>query len=171
MQGILTSRFDRRRRLDALRRWHQWFQPQLPFQELHLLTEPPAGGTETELMQGASAMLDGPIDRRLHRSPHILDHRSHDSTVSYTRGGIVHGNKPASRTHVTSRFSRMLKKSASGVLASFRGSTYRSVRLASSLAAASLDGHFEHPAWCTPGVPDARTGEIQVYAQSFSAAC
>ena len=30
----------------------------------------------------------------------------------------------------------MLKKSASGVLASFRGSTYRSVRLASSLAAA-----------------------------------
>jgi hypothetical protein len=41
----------------------------------------------------------------------------------------------------------MLKKSASGVLASLRGSTYRSVRLASSLAAALLDGHFEHPAW------------------------
>jgi hypothetical protein len=39
----------------------------------------------------------------------------------------------------------MLKKSASGVLASFRGSTYRSVRLASSLAAALLDGLFEHP--------------------------
>jgi hypothetical protein len=39
----------------------------------------------------------------------------------------------------------MLKKSASGVLASLRGSTYRSVRLASSLAAALLDG-FEHPA-------------------------
>jgi hypothetical protein len=35
---------------------------------------------------------------------------------------------------------------ASFVLASLRGSTYRSVRLASSLAAASLDGHFEHPA-------------------------
>jgi len=34
----------------------------------------------------------------------------------------------------------MLKKSASIVLASFRGSTYRSVRLASSLAAALLDG-------------------------------
>ena len=30
----------------------------------------------------------------------------------------------------------MLKKSASGVLAALRGSTYRSVRLASSLAAA-----------------------------------
>ena len=32
--------------------------------------------------------------------------------------------------------SRMLKKSASGVLASLRGATYRSVRLASSFAAA-----------------------------------
>jgi hypothetical protein len=40
----------------------------------------------------------------------------------------------------------MLKKSASFVLASLRGSTYRSVRLTSSLAAAALDGHFEHPA-------------------------
>ena len=54
----------------------------------------------------------------------------------------------------------MLKKSASGVLASFRGSTYRSVRLASLLAAAlpaewrvlarrgwagATVGHFEHP--------------------------
>jgi len=32
----------------------------------------------------------------------------------------------------------MLKKTTSGVLASFRGSTYRSVRLASSLAAVLL---------------------------------
>jgi hypothetical protein len=40
----------------------------------------------------------------------------------------------------------MLKKSASFVLASLRGSTYRSVRLASSLAAAALDSLFEHPA-------------------------
>jgi hypothetical protein len=39
----------------------------------------------------------------------------------------------------------MLKKSASGVLASLRGSTYRSVRLASSLAAVLLDSLFEHP--------------------------
>jgi len=39
----------------------------------------------------------------------------------------------------------MLKKSASRVLASLRGSTYRSVRLASSLAAALLDSLFEHP--------------------------
>jgi len=40
----------------------------------------------------------------------------------------------------------MLKKSASSVLALFRGSTYRTVRLASSLAAALLNGLFEHPA-------------------------
>jgi len=40
----------------------------------------------------------------------------------------------------------MLKKSASIVLASLRGSTYRSVRLASSLAAALLNSLFEHPA-------------------------
>jgi len=54
----------------------------------------------------------------------------------------------------------MLKNSASGVLASLRGSTYRSVRLASSLAAAlpaerrvlarrgwvgENDSLFEHP--------------------------
>jgi hypothetical protein len=39
----------------------------------------------------------------------------------------------------------MLKKSASGVLASLRDSTYRSVRLASSLAAALPDSLFEHP--------------------------
>jgi hypothetical protein len=54
----------------------------------------------------------------------------------------------------------MLKKSASGVLASLRGSTHRSIRLASSLAAAlcgtkrvsarwggrgKKSGLFEHP--------------------------
>src|SRR3990172_7508297 len=41
--------------------------------------------------------------------------------------------------------SRLLKKSASFVLASLRGSTYRSVRFASSLAAALLGGLFEQP--------------------------
>ena len=35
--------------------------------------------------------------------------------------------------------------SVSFVLASLRGSTYRSVRLASLLAATLLNGHFEHP--------------------------
>jgi hypothetical protein len=55
----------------------------------------------------------------------------------------------------------MLKQSASFVLASLRGSTYRSVRLASSLAAASLDGHFEHLAkyWKQPTpLPPKKTG-------------
>ncbi|NOS78488.1 MAG: hypothetical protein HOP35_11135 [Nitrospira sp.] len=53
--------------------------------------------------------------------------------------------------------SKMLKKAASGVpclrrsasrrqVVALRGSTYRSVRLASLLAAALLDGLFEHPA-------------------------
>jgi hypothetical protein len=45
----------------------------------------------------------------------------------------------------------MLKKSASGILTSLKGSTYQSVRLASSLVAALLDGLFEHPeAMLTP---------------------
>jgi hypothetical protein len=47
----------------------------------------------------------------------------------------------------------MLKKSTSGVLASLRGSTYRGVRLASSLAAALLEGHFEHSAWVFRSFP------------------
>ena len=45
------------------------------------------------------------------------------------------------------RPSRMLKKSASIVLASLRSSTYpRGYASGSSLVAALLDGHFEHPA-------------------------
>ncbi|HBR50627.1 MAG TPA: hypothetical protein DEA71_11130 [Nitrospira sp.] len=39
----------------------------------------------------------------------------------------------------------MLKNTASDALTSLRGSTYRSVRLAPSLAAALLDSLFEHP--------------------------
>ena len=65
----------------------------------------------------------------------------------------------------------MLKKSASGVLAALRGSTYRSVRLASSLAAALLEGLFEHPAWCTPVILDVQTRETRRPPQRFSAAC
>jgi hypothetical protein len=61
----------------------------------------------------------------------------------------------------------MLKKSASGVLASLRSSTYRSVRLASSLAAALLDGLFEHPAWCSPVVLDVRAIECPPCHNSF----
>jgi hypothetical protein len=64
----------------------------------------------------------------------------------------------------------MLKKSVSIVLASLRGSTYRSVRLASSLAAALLDGLFEHPAWCSPVVQDMRISEVPACLLSFSEA-
>jgi hypothetical protein len=63
---------------------------------------------------------------------------------------------------------RMLKKSASGVLASLRGSTYRSVRLASSLAAALLDGHFEHPAVLTSSEPfDKNSAVIHACTEFF----
>ncbi len=54
----------------------------------------------------------------------------------------------------------MLKKAASGVLASLSGSTYRSVRLTSSLPAALLVGLFEHPAILRAG--DLH-GEFQQY--------
>jgi hypothetical protein len=64
----------------------------------------------------------------------------------------------------------MLKKSASGVLASLRGSPYRSVRLASSLVAALLGGYFEHPARCFSIVPDVRTSEALARQQNFSTA-
>ncbi len=72
--------------------------------------------------------------------------------------GPLHAPRPLNAVLVIS--SRMLKKSASGVLASLRGSRYRSVRLASSLAAAlpaerrvlarrgwagEKSGLFEHP--------------------------
>jgi hypothetical protein len=65
----------------------------------------------------------------------------------------------------------MLKKSASFVLAALRGSTYRSVRLASSLAAALLDGLLEHPAWYFPLALGVRTSEVLACLHSFSAAC
>jgi len=65
----------------------------------------------------------------------------------------------------------MLKKSTSFVLAALRGSPYRSVRLAASLAAALLDGPFEHAAWRTPAVSDVRTIEVLAYQNIFSAAC
>jgi hypothetical protein len=76
----------------------------------------------------------------------------------------------------------MLKKSASGVLASFRGSTYRSVRLDASFAAALLGtrrvsarqgwvgekaGLFEHPARCSPVVLDVQAIEFPPWPQEF----
>ncbi len=64
----------------------------------------------------------------------------------------------------------MLKKSASGVLASLRGSTYRSVRLASSLAAALLNDLFEHPAHGSPVVLYELAIEFPPCHNSFSTA-
>jgi hypothetical protein len=64
----------------------------------------------------------------------------------------------------------MLKKSASGVLASLRGSTYRRVRLASSLAAALLDGLFEHPASLSDVVKDLNICRDDRYNMSSPAA-
>ena len=63
----------------------------------------------------------------------------------------------------------MLKMSASGVLASLRGSTYRSVRLASTLAAALLDGRFEHPARHYPVALEVGTIEFSQWRNSFFA--
>jgi hypothetical protein len=65
----------------------------------------------------------------------------------------------------------MLKKSASGVLVSLRGSTYRSVRLASSLTAALLDDLFEHPEPVLDSAPYGRFQPHVVDKSSFSAAC
>jgi hypothetical protein len=57
--------------------------------------------------------------------------------------------------------SRMLKKSASGVFASLRSSTYpRGYASGSSLAAALLDGLFEHPVeGRSPRSPDVKVIE------------
>jgi len=65
----------------------------------------------------------------------------------------------------------MLKKPASGVLAALRSSTYRSVRLASKLAAALLDGLFEHPAGRTPVISDVQASAISACPQSVSITC
>jgi len=50
-------------------------------------------------------------------------------------------------------FFRLLKTTASCVLASLNASTYRKVRLGISLAAALLDGHFEQPAGMKQALP------------------
>ena len=67
--------------------------------------------------------------------------------------------------------SSLLKKSASFVLASLRGSTYRSVRLASSLAAALLDSLFEHSADNTALSTYVLSQDLAAQKLSFSADC
>jgi hypothetical protein len=65
----------------------------------------------------------------------------------------------------------MLKQSPSSVLASLRGSTYRSVRLASLLAAALLDSLFEHPEVIPASTPYRTFQPYCGHQSSFSAAC
>ena len=60
---------------------------------------------------------------------------------------------------------------ASIVLAALRGSTYRSVRLASSLAAALLDSLFEHPACWILLSRTCRPVKFRHAYKVFSAAC
>jgi hypothetical protein len=72
---------------------------------------------------------------------------------------------------VTIGAGRMLKKSASGVLASLRGSTYRSVRFASLPAAALLDEFFEHPAGTFSVCPRCAGHRSSVGRKVFLAAC
>ena len=67
--------------------------------------------------------------------------------------------------------SRMLKKTASGVLASRRGSMYRRVCLASSLTAALLNGLFEHPVVIQIATPFGVFQPCFSDKPSFSAAC
>jgi hypothetical protein len=66
--------------------------------------------------------------------------------------------------------SGMLKKSASGVLTSLRGSTYRSVRLASSLVVALLDRLFEHPEVIRASAPYGKFQPCVRHQLSFSPA-
>jgi hypothetical protein len=62
----------------------------------------------------------------------------------------------------TAAGSKMLKKSASFVLAALRGSTYRKTyRLAASLAAAALDSLFERPATYSDATRDGVSPGVQ----------
>jgi hypothetical protein len=64
--------------------------------------------------------------------------------------------------------SRLLTKSASGVLASLRGSTYGTeYASASSLAAALLDGLSEQPAGYADGIRDLRRDAISEVVTGF----
>jgi hypothetical protein len=65
----------------------------------------------------------------------------------------------------------MLETSTSGVLALRRGSTYRSVRLASLLAVALMDGLFEHPEALGPSAPFWKIATVFCVYPSFSAVC
>jgi hypothetical protein len=66
----------------------------------------------------------------------------------------------------------MLKKPASFVLGSSKSSTYpRGYASGFDSPAALLDGLFEHPAWCSPVVPDVQVSEVLECHSSFSEVC
>jgi len=141
---------------------------------------------------------------RIERSLETRDRPFDELRASRACRGTLHEERALGLTvdaYIDNAASRMLKKSASGVLASLRGSTYRgkplgigitggggSVRqdqlkgrtahtkcgtylLASSLAAALLDGLFEHPELLRHQRHSARFQQSFMYKPSFSADC
>ena len=65
----------------------------------------------------------------------------------------------------------MLNKSVSGVLTSFRASTYPKGSLGPSLAAALLDSLFEHPVKVSCVSPGVQAIESLLFKVGFFAAC
>src|SRR5262249_27166035 len=66
MHSIWISVSDGSRCRTASRGWLRGLHPQTPVEELHLLIDPPAGGTKTEFVHDAIGVLKCPVDRRLH---------------------------------------------------------------------------------------------------------
>src|SRR5262245_25666832 len=62
--------------------------PQPPIKQLHLLTKPPARGTETKILHNAAAVLRGPVDCCVHWGPHGCENGSRNSTMSYSMKGL-----------------------------------------------------------------------------------
>jgi hypothetical protein len=81
---------------------------------------------------------------------------------------IVRPSSVSALTAPSNRTNRMLKKSASFVLASFRPSTYpRGYASGPSPAAALLNELFEHPGWPSPVVPNVTTSQLLESPHSF----
>ena len=92
------------------------------------------------------------------RPPAAFSHRSEAQRTkeSLSDIGVNEGAFPFAKTHFNGR------------TAHTKCGLYL---LSSSLAAALLNGLFEHPAWCTPVIPDVQTCDIPACPQRFSAAC
>ena len=107
---------------------------------------------------------------RIERSLETRDRPFDGLRASRACRGTLHEERALGLTvdaYIDNAASRMLKKSASGVLASLRGSTYRSVRLASLLAAALLDSLFEHPEVILALAPYGNFGHILASTEFF----